>query len=640
MFSGVMPEPMSVGTLTTSLTARTSPASHGAPVAVPLTTTPSTVKNSAAFAVSTMSTSAVMARASPRAGIYHAYTCPVANGPTAKKIGFRTDVRMFMALLVGFLVVLILVLLTILQNFHLTTAATIAQQWNSSADTIAAELNPTPDLTSRLSLLRARHGVAAIVLRTRDGNTLTSGLVLPPPVEVLRRNTRAGEALLYFDDSELRSMRRTFLVSAAICIVSSIAATGLLLVYLSRITRPIDAMLDHARELGERGDVEESQYLVDTFRSSIDTLKAQEAELRRLHEAEKTRADDLARVTATLTRSLTAGFLALDANGLVADANRAAQEILGVTSDALNRKPLREAIGASAFTGVVENAFAERSVVARRQIEHRDAIIGLTAVPLRNEEDRFLGMLVLFTDLTPTHALEQRVRDLQNLADLGEISAGIAHEFRNSLSTILGYLKLARRQQPPPEVEGRLRAAEEEALQLADAVGALLQFAKPVKLERQRADLLQLVRDVVGRAEALAPDVSFTVTGDRVEIPADPPLLSRAIENLVRNAVEAVRESGAHGTITATVGAEPVPSITIADNGKGFDESEAARLFLPFQSGKPTGFGLGLPIAKKIVLLHDGTIALRKNEVGGVTARLEFHGDGGGGTGARMKEEG
>lgn len=547
------------------------------------------------------------------------------SGPATKKIGFRTDVRMFMALLVGFLVVLILVLLMILQNFHLTTAATIAQQWNGSADAIANELSSTDDLSTRLSLLRARHGVAAIVVRTRDGNTITSGLVPPPPVESMRRNARAGEVVLYFDDTELRSMRRTFLITAAICIASSIAATALLLLYLARITRPIDAMLDHARELGERGDVEESEYLVDTFRSSIATLKAQEAELRRLHEAEKTRADDLARVTATLTRSLTAGFLALDDAGLVVDANRAAQDILGVPADALARKPLHEAIGASDFTEIIDTAFRERSVVARRQVEYRDAIIGLTAVPLRNEEDRFLGMLVLFTDLTPTHALEQRVRELQNLADLGEISAGIAHEFRNSLSTILGYLKLARRQQPNAEVEGRLRAAEDEALQLADAVGALLQFAKPVKLERHRADLLHIVRDVVGRAEALAPDVTFEVTGTSVEIPADAALLSRAIENLVRNAVEAVRENGAQGIVRATVAADPLPSITIADNGKGFDEAEAPRFFLPFQSGKAAGFGLGLPIAKKIVLLHGGTIALRRNEVGGATARIEFH---------------
>lgn len=548
------------------------------------------------------------------------------SGPATRKIGFRTDVRMFMALLVGFLVVLILVLLLILQNFHLTTAAAIEQQWNTSADTIAGELTSGDDISTRLSLLRARHGVAGIVLRARDGNTITSGIVLPPPAEVLRRATPAGEVRLYFDTTELRAMRRTFVISAAICIASSIAATGLLLLYLSRITRPIDAMLDHARELGERGDVEETQYLVDTFRSSIDTLKAQEAELRRLHESEKTRADDLARVTATLTRSLTAGFLALDDAGLVVDANRAAQDILGINTDALARKPLRASTGATEFTEVIDTAFRERSVVARRQVGYRDAIIGLTAVPLRNEDDRFLGMLVLFTDLTPTHALEQRVRELQNLADLGEISAGIAHEFRNSLSTILGYLKLARRQQLDSEVEGRLRAAEEEALQLADAVGALLQFAKPVKLERHRADLLHLVRDVVGRAETLAPDVTFVVTGTSVEIPADAALLSRAIENLVRNAVEAVRENGAEGRVTANVAADPVPSITIADNGKGFDESEAARFFLPFQSGKPTGFGLGLPIAKKIVLLHGGTIALRRNEHGGATARLEFHG--------------
>ncbi|HXH37292.1 MAG TPA: ATP-binding protein, partial [Thermoanaerobaculia bacterium] len=106
------------------------------------------------------------------------------------------------------------------------------------------------------------------------------------------------------------------------------------------------------------------------------------------------------------------------------------------------------------------------------------------------------------------------------------------------------------------------------------------------------------------------------IEGDRV-------LLSRALENLLRNAADAVRQHGG-GSITVTLRDEPLPSVTIADTGVGFNPADGPRFFLPFQSNKPNGFGMGLPLAKKIVLLHGGTLRLT-GEVGkGAVATIEF----------------
>src|SRR6202008_2457774 len=105
------------------------------------------------------------------------------------------------------------------------------------------------------------------------------------------------------------------------------------------------------------------------------------------------------------------------------------------------------------------------------------------------ESGAFLGFLALFTDLTPIRSLEARVQDMATLAQLGEISAGIAHEFRNSLHTILGYMKLARKGGIDSTAETRLQSAEREAALLLQAIERLLAFSRPGELNAERIGL-------------------------------------------------------------------------------------------------------------------------------------------------------
>src|SRR5260370_34350058 len=126
-------------------------------------------------------------------------------------------------------------------------------------------------------------------------------------------------------------------------------------------------MLDDARALGTgAGDQEETAYLIETFRNSIATLKYQEEELKRLHEREKTRADDLERVTAALTRNLTSGFIASDAAGNIVDISAAGRQILGLDpSEPLTGRPISEAIPLPASASALASAFAQREARTR-----------------------------------------------------------------------------------------------------------------------------------------------------------------------------------------------------------------------------------------------------------------------------------
>lgn len=564
-----------------------------------------------------------------------AYTFAVETSSHAPltRISFRRDVRFFLTGLVGFLVLLIFLLLLLLRANLSATEASLHRSQQMIADVAAESVNRTspgvPDLEAELLFLRARFGIAGMEITRRDGHRVISGAKRGAFDEVTRL-VGPGTLLLRFDSAQRREARRDFLLTAAICIAAASLGASLLLSYLPRITRPIEAMLDHARELAAPGDQEETAYLIDTFRNSIATLKAQERELKELHDREKTRADDLERVTASLTRSLTSGLIAVDAGGMIVEMNAAGREILRIDAqNVVNGRRLEEIIPLPQFRQALLNSFRDQKALSRVEIEdlHRegDAVsIGLTTVPLHNEFETFLGFLALFTDLTPIRNLESRVQDMTTLAQLGEISAGIAHEFRSSLSTILGYTRLARKGGVGEIAEGRLASAEREASLLLQAIERLLAFARPVQLHTEPTDLRELVAEQVRQLHEMAPDVPVTLSGPPAMIDADRVLLNRAVENLLRNAVDSVRQRAEQGRVEVTIAASPVPTLTIADQGVGFDPADTARLFLPFQSNKPNGFGMGLALAKKIVLVHGGTIRLQGRPGEGAVAVVEF----------------
>ncbi|HEX7150745.1 MAG TPA: ATP-binding protein [Thermoanaerobaculia bacterium] len=541
------------------------------------------------------------------------------------KVGFRRDIRLFLTALVAFFAVLIAVLLILMQQMLGQTRDAKWEQFDLITSVAENELYKANDanIDVVLTSLRVRYPIAGATLTRPGGRVVRSGSVVEGEgIESLTRRGSYGTLQLFFDASELYSLRRTFLLTALITLLATGAGVIMLLLYIPRITSPIETMLDHASQLGLRDPgVDEQDYLIETFRTSLETMKAQQEELQRLHDQQKTRADEFERITAALTRGLTSGMLAIDPEGRIVDANQAGREIL--RDRTLDNASIEGALGESPFADVLRDALTHRAPLTRHETTIDALTVGVTTVPLLGENGDFLGMLALFTDLTSIRTLEHRVRDMQTLADLGEMSAGIAHEFRNSLATILGYLKLAQRQTMPEDATTRIRRAEDEASQLSAAVESLLNFARPMTLQKQRVDLRELVEDVVMRLEATAGDVAIHISGEGAVIDADRPLFARAIENIVRNAVDAVREKGGEGRIDIALTSNP-RTVTIADNGVGLSPEDAARFFLPFQSGKTNGFGLGLPLSKKIVLLHGGSIRMTGAPGEGATVIVEL----------------
>lgn len=559
--------------------------------------------------------------------------------------GFRRDVTLFLSALFGFFVVLILILLTTVQVLIGQSEQASRAQRRESANRATAALNAldpsmgTAAVEAALIGIINESGIDRIELETRAGKTVVAGETDPDVAESLSAQTAMGSARYVFDARPAHALRRRFFFTAAICFAAAAIGMILLLIYIRRIARPVEALLEEAAGVEQPASgVDETEYLLETFRRTIATLRSQEAELKLLHDREKARADDLERITSTLTRSLTSGFLALDPAGRVVQLNEAGRSMLGLTSP--DSGAPAEALGDSPFARKIEEAFRNRDSLNRTEVhlggDGGAGAIGVTTVHLEDESGRYLGMLALFTDLTPIRQLEERLRETRALADLGEVAAGIAHEFRNSLATILGYLKLAGRSEVAEDRVRKLAAAETEATELGKAVTTLLHFASPVQLRPVEMGLRELTETVAHRISDVATaEVEIRVEGPEVEIAGDPALLARAIENVLRNAVSAVEATGKRGQVLVTIKSAP-PGLTIDDSGVGVDPAEIPSLFLPFRSGRTGGFGLGLALAKKIILVHGGTIAMEPRPSGGTRVKIE--GLGGEGRGARERQ--
>jgi signal transduction histidine kinase len=215
--------------------------------------------------------------------------------------------------------------------------------------------------------------------------------------------------------------------------------------------------------------------------------------------------------------------------------------------------------------------------------------------------------------------LERAVQERAAMARAGELTAGIVHEVRNGLATIVGHARLLA---PVPEAQDAARTILQECEILEKVVRRFLDFIREESLDLAPFDLRRFLTRVVGREARTHPRCQVALPAEELgTITGDEDLLERAFENLIRNALEAAGEGG-HVRITVGRGNDRV-RIFIEDDGPGLDPSLGPRP-RPFVSTKAGGTGLGLPTAEKIVLLHAGVLRLEPAEPHGVRAWVEL----------------
>jgi two-component system sensor kinase FixL len=238
------------------------------------------------------------------------------------------------------------------------------------------------------------------------------------------------------------------------------------------------------------------------------------------------------------------------------------------------------------------------------------------------DERHFTGIL---HDLSARVRLEAQLREHSALARLGEMAAVIAHEVRNPLAAVRGAIQVIGSRLPGDSKDAPVTR---EILARLDALNSLLNdlllFARtpeprfaPVSL----AGLLTLTSDLLARDPAFR-DVRLRLSGDPPPIIADAELLKIVFQNLLINAAQAMQN---RGIIEARVTTEDSQQrVTVTDRGPGIPPEVRERLFQPFFTTKARGTGLGLSVAKRLVELHGGTIAITFPREGGTEVTVSL----------------
>jgi signal transduction histidine kinase len=322
--------------------------------------------------------------------------------------------------------------------------------------------------------------------------------------------------------------------------------------------------------------------------------------------------------------SLTSGLLVVNQDGVVRTLNPAGQRLLGLPDGDWMRHHREVLTGSSSLADVIDECLVTKRPIVRRAVKMDRpgtgaSHLGITVSPIRDGTGLAHGAICLFTDLSEVVDLEDQLRLKDSLARLGELTAGIAHEFRNGLATIHGYSRLLDMERVPQDFRPYVQGIREETEALGQVVTNFLNFAKPAELTLSPVDVGALAERAADeiRGEAMARGGEVTVKGHFGEVEGDEVLLRQAFSNLCRNALEACLGIPPRIVVEGTLDPAGMLRISVTDNGPGVDPALATRIFRPFFTTKARGTGLGLALVQKIIVTHNGRVSAANAEGGG-----------------------
>lgn len=396
-------------------------------------------------------------------------------------------------------------------------------------------------------------------------------------------------------------------------IVSALAA-----ILMFAVMKIFSAARETAKDL--RKDGAETAFMAAAMEDALQKLRDQER-------AMKLRAEASERLSGEIIANMTSGLLVVNHEGLVRTINPAGRRLLKLP-DADWKGAFREVLAAAPpLADVIDECLTAGLPVVRRSVpisrpSGGTMHLGVTLSPIRDEAGAAHGAICLFTDLSEVVELEEQLRLKDSLARLGELTAGIAHEFRNGLATIHGYSRLFDLQRLPEDYRPYVKGIREEAEALGQIVTNFLNFAKPTELTVGSVDMKAIIEraadEIAGDVRARGGEVS--VRGDYGVVTGDEVLLRQAFSNLCRNALEACADADIVPRIVLDGSrdeAQTILRITVTDNGPGVKPEIASRMFRPFVTTKARGTGLGLALVQKIIVTHNGRVTAGAADHGG-----------------------
>jgi signal transduction histidine kinase len=314
------------------------------------------------------------------------------------------------------------------------------------------------------------------------------------------------------------------------------------------------------------------------------------------------------------------GLVIFDGEGKIIDANPAACSILAVPRTALQRSNINEVVGEAAADG--QSPFSPFQPRGELQLRRPEGVrsdleyqVTFNIFPGRN--------LISLRDVTERKRSEERARQAERLAAIGETMTALAHESRNALQRSFACLEmLALEVEDRPAALDLLRRAQKAQEQLRQLYEEVRQWAAPINVELQPIDLSDLWREAWMHVKQVHTGkqvrLQESITGETV-CRGDPARLLQVFRNIFENAMEVSPDPGVI-QVTCSPSDEGEIAVAVLDQGPGLSAEQIARAFEPFFTTKTKGTGLGLAITKRIIQVHHGRI--RASSPGGACIEL------------------
>jgi signal transduction histidine kinase len=391
------------------------------------------------------------------------------------------------------------------------------------------------------------------------------------------------------------------------------------------------------------------QFLV-ALRQETGRLESQNtelsAELARLTVTSRRQERDAALLriyTDNLVDNLRSGIVVTDPAGTVTSYNLTARKLLEFEESAQGTKIHDTALyaaleksttsAAQTLATILESGKFARFEGITLVSGEREALLDLRVVPYLDESGSPRGLLWVADDITESVQMKNQLIATEHMATVGRISAQVAHEIRNPLSSIGLNAELLDEEfslglEDPARTEARqlLSAIANEIERLNEITEGYLQLARMPSPKIQECDLNTLVTDFIAMSR---PEFKINQVQVELSLSASPPLtradpgqVRQALLNVVRNSMEAMSDGGTIYVHTELRG--PTCEIHILDDGPGIPADLRHRIFEPFYSTKQAGTGLGLSLTQQILADHGGTITVAANEPRGTQVTLSL----------------
>jgi two-component system sensor histidine kinase HydH len=331
----------------------------------------------------------------------------------------------------------------------------------------------------------------------------------------------------------------------------------------------------------------------------------------------------------SLVENMPIGLVAINNQGEIISFNQTAEAVLGYSHpDVLGKRA--DQILPKPCIALLQGLMVEKKII-EKEIDcpvHTGKVIPLEIIATTLEEDdgNPLGYVILFRDVTDVKHLKKEIERSQRLASLGSLAAGVAHEIRNPLSSIKGFATFFKeRYRDNPEDFKTAEIMVQEVERLNRVISQLLEFAKPMDMNRQWTSLQEELRHTLKMVEEQAKEKNITVHAhippEPGDIFIDPDKIKQVLLNLYLNAMGAMEQGGTL-RVTLFPHSDRMMRIDVSDTGTGIDDVNLARIFDPYFTTKPSGTGLGLAIIYRIIEAHGGEIRVESEPGKGTTVSV------------------